>query len=349
MRKYGIPYKGSKSLIAEKIIMELPQGERLVDICAGGCAVTHCGMKSGKWKRFLMVDTMNSPLLFIEALAGNLKDEKRWISRDEFFDVKDADPYARVCFSFSNNGEDYLYSRELEPYKKALHYAVVFDDWSDFTNLMPEMCDDMKECLRKNQDTKSRRQVLQKQMVEWLKKHGTIDLLMKNPFYKSIKISPSGTVGSKQIQNLVCLESLQSLQNLECLESLQSLQNLERLESLQSLQNLERLEFQQKSYDAYEHKAGDVVYADPPYITKFLKRTQYGTNDSFDKEAFCDWCRTRDFPVYVSEYEMPSDFNCIASFDCAFGRMKQRKDGVYIKEKLWLHKNWKHETELWLI
>ena len=325
MRKYGIPYMGSKNLIAEKIIMELPQGERLVDICAGGCAITHCGMKSGKWKRFLMVDTMNSPRLFINAMAGNLKDEKRWISRDEFFDAKDADPYARVCFSFSNNGKDYLYSRELEPYKKALHYAVVYNDWSDFTNLMPEMCDDMKECLRKNQDIKSRRQVIQKQMVEWLKKHGTIDLLMKNPLYKSIKISPSGTVGSKRILNL------------------------ERLESLQSLQSLERLEFQQKSYDAYEHKAGDVVYADPPYIAAHSKGRQYGNAEDFDKEAFCDWCRTRDFPVYVSEYEMPSDFNYIASFDCALGRMKQRKDGVYIKEKLWLHKRWKHETELWLI
>lgn len=363
MRRYGIPYKGSKQLIAENIIFELPSGERLVDLFAGGCAITHCGMQSGKWKRFLMVDTMNSPLLFIEALNGRLKNEKRWVSREEFFRTKDTDPYARICFSFSNNGNFYMYRRELEPYKKALHYAVVFDDWNDFKNLMPENCDEMRELLEKTQDIHQRRRVLQKQIVEWLKKHGTTELLMKNPLYKSVKLTPFGTVEQTlKIENLLYFESLESLQGLQNLERLESIQNLERHGSMHILENLECLgslqkiqsldglvEFQQKSYDAYEHKAGDVVYADPPYITAHSKSRQYGNAEEFDKEAFCDWCRTRDFPVYVSEYEMPADFNCIASFECKLGRMKQRKDGVYIKERLWLHKKWKHETEFLLI
>lgn len=47
---------GSKNKIAKDIIEVLPSGERLVDLFAGGCAITHCGMLSGKWKEFLAND-----------------------------------------------------------------------------------------------------------------------------------------------------------------------------------------------------------------------------------------------------------------------------------------------------
>lgn len=53
---YGIPYLGSKNRIAKDIIEVLPRGKRLVDLFAGGCAITHCGMLSGKWKEFLVND-----------------------------------------------------------------------------------------------------------------------------------------------------------------------------------------------------------------------------------------------------------------------------------------------------
>ena len=36
MRKYGVPYKGSKSKIAEEILEQLPSGKRLVDLFWGG-------------------------------------------------------------------------------------------------------------------------------------------------------------------------------------------------------------------------------------------------------------------------------------------------------------------------
>jgi hypothetical protein len=35
MSKYGIPYKGSKSKIAENILAKLPSGHRLVDLFGG--------------------------------------------------------------------------------------------------------------------------------------------------------------------------------------------------------------------------------------------------------------------------------------------------------------------------
>ena len=35
MRNFGIPYKGSKSKIAEEILVKLPIGKRLVDLFGG--------------------------------------------------------------------------------------------------------------------------------------------------------------------------------------------------------------------------------------------------------------------------------------------------------------------------
>ena len=39
---YGVPFKGSKNAIADWVIDQLPPGKRLVDLFAGGCAITHC-------------------------------------------------------------------------------------------------------------------------------------------------------------------------------------------------------------------------------------------------------------------------------------------------------------------
>ena len=38
MKKYGLPYIGSKSAIADWVIDHLPPGGTLVDLFCGGCA-----------------------------------------------------------------------------------------------------------------------------------------------------------------------------------------------------------------------------------------------------------------------------------------------------------------------
>ena len=55
---YGVPYMGSKNRIAKDIIDLLPSGNRLVDLFAGGCAITHCALLSGKWSRILNNDKL---------------------------------------------------------------------------------------------------------------------------------------------------------------------------------------------------------------------------------------------------------------------------------------------------
>lgn len=55
-KTYGVPYQGSKNRIAEDIIALLPTGKRLVDLFAGGCAITHCALLFGKWETILSND-----------------------------------------------------------------------------------------------------------------------------------------------------------------------------------------------------------------------------------------------------------------------------------------------------
>ena len=129
-RKYGLPYIGSKNAIADWVIEHLPGSGTLVDLFCGGCAVTHAALLSGKWDRIIANDLHGDvPQLFMDAIAGKYttETEKRWISREDFFRLKDTDAYVRLCWSFGNNGDTYLYAKEIEPFKKRLHELVFAD------------------------------------------------------------------------------------------------------------------------------------------------------------------------------------------------------------------------------
>ena len=129
--KYGLPYKGSKNKLAERIVRLLPKRTHLIDLFCGGCAVSHAALLMGKYEHIHINDiNWMCSTLFIDALNGKYNDENRWISREDFFRLKDTDPYVAVVWSFGNNMRDYLYSKEIEPLKKAIHYAMFFSDYS---------------------------------------------------------------------------------------------------------------------------------------------------------------------------------------------------------------------------
>lgn len=128
---YGLPYKGSKNKLATRIVDLLPRRKHFYDLFCGGCAVTHAAMLSNKWEHFTINDlNWQCPTLFVDALNGKYKNDTRWISREDFFRLKDSDPYVAFVWSFGNNLRDYIYSREIEPLKKAIHYALYFNDYS---------------------------------------------------------------------------------------------------------------------------------------------------------------------------------------------------------------------------
>ena len=129
--KYGLPYKGSKNKLAERIVSLLPKRTHLIDLFCGGCAVSHAALLRNKYEHIHINDiNWMCPTLFIDALNGKYQNETRWISREDFFRLKDTDPYVAVVWSFGNNLRTYLYSKEIEPLKKAIHYAIFFRDYS---------------------------------------------------------------------------------------------------------------------------------------------------------------------------------------------------------------------------
>ena len=130
--KYGFPYRGSKSKIALDVINVLPGADNLYDLFAGGCAITHCAILSNKWNNVIANDIQNTTSLFLDATGGKYKDEKRWISREDFFRLKDVEPYVRWIWSFGNNGRDYLFGKDIEQVKRSAH-RFLFENEYDRT------------------------------------------------------------------------------------------------------------------------------------------------------------------------------------------------------------------------
>ena len=279
--RYGAPYQGSKNQIARWVIDNLPEDKILVDLFAGGCAVTHAAMLWGKWDRIVANDIGDAPELFCDAIDGKYADEKRWISREDFQNLKDTDPYVSLCWSFGNNRRAYLYAQEVEPWKKALHYARVFGD----NSLLLEMGIDSDGSLA---DIKANEAEYKEKYIHWW---------LSKQKYTSVELA-----------RLYRLR--QRLQSQQRLESLQSLQSLQRLQSLQSLEKYKNnLTITRKSYADVAIPDNAVVYADPPY--KGTDATGYKCD--FDYAAFEKWLNEVPFMVIVSEYNAPAGCVEIAS------------------------------------
>ena len=271
MDSYGLPYKGSKNKIAEFIISKLPRAEHFYDLFAGGCAVTHCALLSGKYNYVHANDIqIKYPQLFYDAAHGKYRNENRVITRDEFFMFKDTDALVELCWSFGNGKTTYLWDKNIEHVKQAACRMI--------------MCDD-----------RQKRRLYFREFINKLQSNMTNDEKRK-------------------------------------LLQLQSLESIDRLDRLDRLERLERLEISGKSYDDVEILPNSVVYCDPPYIGT----GGYGVE--FDHEQFYEWLRNTNFPVYISEYTMPSDFAIVASIDkiAYFSPTKNRtvkQENIYIHER----------------
>jgi site-specific DNA-adenine methylase len=125
---FGIPYCGSKNIYAKKICDALPNGERLVDLFAGGGAITDCAMKKfNKWKKFLINDINPEPInLYVNCLAGKNPVSYNWVSREEF---KKADWASRLVWSFANGLRTYIYGVKNENKLHSIWYDEVVNSW----------------------------------------------------------------------------------------------------------------------------------------------------------------------------------------------------------------------------
>jgi len=285
--KYGLPYRGSKSIIAKDIIAALPPADYLYDLFAGGCAVTHCALESGKYKKVFVNDLNTAPQLFLNAVAGKYRNEKRWISREQFHAEKMFDPFVRWLWSFGNNGDSYLFGSAIEPIKKAAH-EYLFENGYDGT------------------------------------KEQRLELIRQFKADENIK-------SRFELEQLEQLERLQQLERLERLERLQKLQQLERLERLER-----RMIVSQKDYRKIKIKSHSVIYCDIPYCHKLgYKEKYYGIE--FDAEAFYNWARAANFPVYFSSVYAPKDFKVVwkKETQCKMINKNSRGKKVIVERLFW--------------
>ena len=321
---YGLPYQGSKNRVARCLVDALPPAPVLYDVFCGGCAVTHAAMLSGKYQRFVINDRRGwLPDAFRKAIHGDYAHEDRWISREDFKRLKSTDAYAALCFSFGNNARTYMYAPPLEPYKRALHYAIFWRDFAPWRELCPETADALASGLAPIEDRKQRRVQAEHFIVESLKAQLAAEMLtpdiLDKPIYRPIY---------RQIRrNKGAMTTVKTLQSLGCLERLQSLQSLESLESLPGALTAHSGDYRELCFDE-----PGIIYCDPPYMSVYAKGKDYGCE--FDAEAFYNWCEAQKLPVYISEYQMPEDrFACIAEWD-KVTRMAA-KTVTHVTERLW--------------
>lgn len=282
MARYGIPYMGSKNSIAQWILQFLPRAENFYDLFCGGCAITHAAIEQNKYRRYFINDIKpDMPKGFVDCINGKYINDHRWISREDFDLLKGGDDLlVNVCFSFGNNWEKggYAYGKELEPYKKAIHYAVLFNEYNLLNDLFGV---EVPEHISQINDKLERYYLIRKLIRD------CSDLGKERKFH--------------------------SLGNLE------RIQSLERLNTLISLSDLRKrnsdIIWSSKSYDEVEILDNSVIYCDIPY-----KDTKTYSENAFDHDKFYDWCLKQTKPVFVSEYNMPSD-----KFVCIGEKLKQVK------------------------
>ena len=253
MSNYGIPYMGSKAKIAASIALNFPKADHFYDLFGGGFSMTHYMVenKAKRYKHFhyneIKADVVD---LVKSAIAGEFNYDvfkPEWISREAFFARKDTDAYVRCLWSFGNNQKCYLFGPDIEPYKRSMHQAIVFDDF----------------------DAQA------KDVLGFSKWPQTIKSITQRRLYLRQRVA----FKSKGLKR-------------GDLEQLQQLQQLEQLEQL------ERLNFYSGDYRQVPILSNSVVYCDIPYK---------GTADyigAFNHKEFYDWAMSRDFPVYVSEYNI---------------------------------------------
>ena len=301
---YGLPYTGSKSRIAHWVIDQLPRGRVLIDAFAGGCAITHRALLIQKWQTVIANDiNFKYPQLFADAVRGKYRDEKRWISREDFERLKSQYAFVACCWSFSNNLNSYVYSKDIEPYKRALHYAIVLDDFAPMQELMPEVSQAVADAIHWQNSLHDRRITAQNVIVKKLKlltgDNYAHQIIQGNPLYQSIRHTNRNTP------------------------------------SLESLESLERLRVTSLSYDEIDIPADAVVYCDPPYHDRDKKLYEC-TASSFDHCAFYDWCVrvSKTNPIFISEYSIEDDRFEVVAEKQKMMRMSQFKSSI-VTERLY--------------
>ena len=341
--KYGLPYKGSKNKLAERIVSLLPKRTHLIDLFCGGCAVSHAALLRNKYEHIHINDiNWMCPTLFIDALNGKYQNETRWISREDFFRLKDTDPYVAVVWSFGNNLRDYLYSKEIEPLKKAIHYAIFFHNYSLGEELGYDLSfiEPISDIQRRYAAVKryfSQFGHFQQQSFEGGQNHQDCRAQrLTNGSIPTFSLTGGANRISQIGNNREAYKRPSELQHQECRSRVCGIQkkknrqgelcNGERANCIAQIAiprataipaekfgggQFSHITSSVLDYQQVTIPDDSVIYCDIPYEDTNV----YNKAEGFNYERFYDWCEHQTQPVFISSYQMPDDrFDCIEEF-----------------------------------
>ena len=370
--RYGVPYMGSKSSIAEWVVAHLPRAKHFYDVFAGGCAVTHCAMRKNKYEFYHINDISDAPQLFVDAIRGKYANEKRWISRAMFDMYKATDPFIRLVWSFGNNGRQYMYGKDIEEYKHAMHAVIFGETVRERHSAVRKMVLELIRVLQGNKGLKDIKD------LKDFEEDSLAGSRVSHPRRKWDTCEPGdspyplregdkggfsegdkggeGTEGDtasppfKGVGGFPFKQdkggySIRTLQALVHLESCQRLNSLQSLQSLQSLRSFTSLVVSRMDYRELVFEDDCVIYCDPPYKdTTGYDGSSHVTN-SFDHDAFYDWCEQQTHPIFISEYAMSEDrFVRIAKIRKRV-LMAQDNTDAYAEEGLFVPRRWQKDIK----
>jgi len=232
--EYGIPYMGSKDKICDELVKVFPKSDNFYDLFGGGFSVTHAMMMRRKshYKHFHFNEIRTGICDLIKnAVYGQYNYDvfkPPFISREEFFANLETDPMIKILWSFGNEGRGYLFSKEIEPYKKSMHNAIVFNEFDELA--------EKTLGLKKFNDGYS---VKQKRLF----------LRNKIEFYRKTKLP----------------DFLWPYLNDENLETVKANEKADNFRQLQQLERLQQLNFYNTSYEKVPIKQNSIIYCDIPY------------------------------------------------------------------------------------
>ncbi len=264
---------GSKNLIVKKLCEVIPSigFTNFYDLFAGGCAVSHRMIELNNFENYYINDINVKALsLFQTALVQGFHKPKyyEWVERERFMQERETNGFIALCWSFGNKEKTYMYSRELEPFKQSLHYAVVYNDYY----LLDKYNTNFKYIIQQGKTINARRLLLR----------------------------------SKKCEKYF-IELQQTLYKNSAVDTLRQLGHLERLNRLQQIQikNSEYIHISQSSYEKVKIAPNSIIFCDPPYhgTTQYMSNKK----NAFSHEKFYDWVESQKELVLITEYSMPKD------------------------------------------
>ena len=294
-----IPYMGCKEFIAKTILDKIPPAENFYDLFGGGGSISETAIntpdisqdvfgRENKWQNIYYNEINTGVCLLNKAIWEETFDYEKaystWISREDYVKAKEEshtawDTFVRLCWSYGDKGNTYIYGEKIEIAKMLLHIIHTTDLFFD-----------------KRVSYKDRQAILVKNLSHHIINQAKVEkqaTLKRNTRPDEFRIPEyditiSGIVKNRQIQKVARIQNSQKV-------------------------DMNRLFMSNLDYREVEIKPNSVVYCDIPYNTEH-NDNYYKSN--FDWLAFFDWAISREFPVYFSEYTCSDNrFKCVLEVD----------------------------------